>query len=298
MARIDSPFRALTVQGGRIPVKGLMMATLDEKLDRARVLVVGAGGLGSPVALYLAAAGVGTIGIVDDDVVDLSNLQRQIVHQTAEIGEPKVSSAARKLAALNHHVRVVPHRTRLGAENVLDLVRAYDLVVDGVDNFPTRYLLNDACVLSGVPLVEGGILRFRGMVMVVRPGVGPCYRCVFPEPPPAGAVPTCGQAGVLGAVAGIVGTLQAAEAVKLLAGQGKSLAGRILTVDSLAGEYRTVPWGRNPRCPVCGEAPTITRVREHALECAMRDAGPGAGRLSGSGPRTGPEVDRSRRREE
>ncbi len=246
---------------------------MENGLARARVLIVGVGGLGSPVALYLAAAGVGTIGVVDNDEVDLSNLQRQILHTTVEIGQPKVDSAARKLAALNHGLKVVPHRMRLGEENVLDLVREYDLVVDGVDNFPARYLLNDACVLSGVPLVEGGILRFQGMVMVIRPGRGPCYRCVFPESSPVGVVPTCQEAGVLGAIAGIVGTLQAVEAVKLLTGQGKSLAGRILTIDALSGEYRAAPWGRNPRCPVCGETPVITMLREYAGACAARETG-------------------------
>ncbi|MBO8141842.1 MAG: molybdopterin-synthase adenylyltransferase MoeB [Firmicutes bacterium] len=247
----------------------------QQKLKEARVLIVGAGGLGSPAAFYLAAAGIGTIGIVDDDVVDLSNLQRQILHRTQDVGTPKVESARRALEDLNPGVKVVPYRFRLDAGNVMDLIREYDVIVDGVDNFATRYLLNDACVMAGKPLVDAGILRWDGLVMTIRPGEGPCYRCVFPEPPPPGAIPSCQEAGIIGAIAGIMGTIQALETVKLILGVGETLTGRLLVVDALEGRFRQVTARRDPGCPVCGENPTITQLVEYDLACDIRGNGAG-----------------------
>ncbi|MHB1419918.1 MAG: thiazole biosynthesis adenylyltransferase ThiF [Bacillota bacterium] len=243
----------------------------QKQLLDSKVLVVGAGGLGSPACFYLAAAGVGTIGIVDDDSVDLSNLQRQILHSTADVGRPKTESARETLNSLNPDVIVRTFHTRLDKDNVQELIRDYDLIIDGVDNFPTRYLLNDACVFAGKPLVEGGILRWDGMVMTILPGEGPCYRCVFPEPPLRGAVPSCQEAGVLGAVAGVIGVLQAVEAVKLLLGVGKNLVGRLLIFDAMETGFREVKVGKNPRCPVCGEQPTIKELIEYDLTCDLRE---------------------------
>lgn len=241
------------------------------KLSQAKVFVVGTGGLGSPAAFYLAAAGVGTLGLIDDDVVDLSNLQRQILHATPDLNRPKVESAKAKLTALNPECNVITHHYRLTAENVLDLIADYDIVVDGTDNFPTRYLINDACVIAKKPLVHGGILRFNGQVMTIKPGEGPCFRCIFREPPPAGAVPTCAEAGVLGAVAGIIGVIQATEVIKLVLGKGDPLVGRILTLDALKLKFRDVKISRNPACPVCGENPTITQPVEYELPpCELR----------------------------
>ncbi|GAW93745.1 HesA/MoeB/ThiF family protein [Calderihabitans maritimus] len=242
----------------------------QEKLLQSRVLIVGAGGLGSPVAYYLTAAGVGHIGIVDSDVVDLSNLQRQILHRTADVGKRKVDSAQEKLEALNPDVEIITYHTRLGKENVRELIADYDLIIDGVDNFPARYLLNDACVLSGKTLVEAGILRWDGMVMTIKPGEGPCYRCVFPSPPPPGAVPSCQEAGVIGAVAGVMGVLQAGEALKILLGVGKPLVGRLLIFDALESRFREVEVARNPKCPVCGDEPAITELVEYDLHCQIR----------------------------
>lgn len=241
----------------------------QQKLKDAKVLVVGAGGLGSPAAFYLAAAGVGTIGIVDDDVVDLSNLQRQILHRTEDVGTPKVDSAARALSALNPGVQVKTYRTRLGAGNVMDIIREYDVIVDGVDNFSTRYLLNDACVMAGKPLVDAGILRWDGMMMTIKPREGPCYRCIFPEPPPPGVIPSCQEAGVIGAIAGVMGTLQALEAIKLILGVGETLTGRLLLFDALEGRFRQVNAARDPNCPVCGDHPTITELVEYDLACDL-----------------------------
>jgi molybdopterin/thiamine biosynthesis adenylyltransferase len=220
------------------------------KLKAARVLVVGAGGLGSPLLLYLAAAGVGTLGIVDDDLVDLSNLQRQVAHTTARIGIGKVASAAEAVRAINPEVAVEAHETRLSAENVDALVAAYDIVCDGSDNFPTRFLLNDACVAAGRTLVSAAVLRFDGQLTTFKPG-GPCYRCLFPAPPPDGLVPTCGEAGILGAVTGVMGTLQASEVLKELLGIGEGLSGRLLIWDALAMRFRIVLLARDPQCP-CG----------------------------------------------
>jgi adenylyltransferase/sulfurtransferase len=225
--------------------------TGQARLRAARVLIVGAGGLGSPVALYLAAAGIGTLGIVDDDRVELSNLQRQVAHGTAGLGQGKAESAAAAARAINPEVRVVPHPVRLDAANVAALVAGYDLVCDGTDNFATRFLLADACVAAGRTLVSAAVLRFEGQLSTFRPG-GPCYRCLYPEPPPAGTVPTCSEAGVLGAVTGVMGTLQATEVLKEILGIGESMSGRLLIWDALAASFRTVRFRRDPSCPACG----------------------------------------------
>ena len=232
----------------------------QEKMVRARVLIIGAGGLGSPVALYLAAAGVGTIGIIDGDVVDLSNLHRQILHHTSDVASPKVVSAQTKLTALNPDVNVVAYAERLTPENGLQLFEQYDIVIDGTDNFPTKFLANDAAVLSKRPLIHGGILRFVGQVMTILPGKSACYRCIFKEPPPAGLIPSCQEAGVLGALAGVIGTIQATEALKLILGLEKPLAGRLLTYDALNAGFREIAVRRNPKCPICGTEPTITTL--------------------------------------
>lgn len=239
-----------------------MGGTGQARLLDSRVLVVGAGGLGSPLILYLAAAGVGTIGVVDDDVVDLSNLQRQVLHGAAAIGSPKVDSAVRAVAALNPDVRVVPIRARLDKDNIAAIVADYQVVADGSDNFPTRFLVNDACRLAGKTLVSGAILRFDGQLSTYRPG-GPCYRCIYREPPPEGSVPTCSSAGVLGAMAGTVGSLQATEVVKELLGIGETMAGRLLIYDALAVAFRVVRVPRDPGCPLCGDHPTITDLSGH-----------------------------------
>jgi molybdopterin/thiamine biosynthesis adenylyltransferase len=224
------------------------------KLLAAKVLLLGAGGLGSPAALYLAAAGVGTLGLVDDDVVDASNLQRQVIHSTATLGQPKVDSAARAIAGLNPEVKVARHRTRLGAANVHEIIAGYDLVVDGTDNFPTRYLLNDASVAARVPVVHASVYKFEGQVTVFRPFEGPCYRCLYPEPPPPGTAPACNEAGVLGVVPGVMGVLQATEAVKLILGVGEPLVGRLLQYDALRMRFREFTLPRDPACEVCGVA--------------------------------------------
>jgi molybdopterin/thiamine biosynthesis adenylyltransferase/rhodanese-related sulfurtransferase len=224
----------------------------QEKLLGSRVLVVGAGGLGSPALLYLAAAGVGHIGIIDDDLVDESNLQRQVIHGTGEIGQPKVESAMRQIAELNPDVTVEPIRDRLSRNNVLDLVERYDLVVDGADNFATRYLVNDACVILGKPNVHGGVDRFRGQVSVFSLPDGPCYRCLFDEPPPPGTVMNCAEAGVLGVVPGVIGLIQTTEALKLILGIGEPLIGRLLTFDALPMTFREIPIRKDPDCPICG----------------------------------------------
>ncbi len=231
----------------------------QRKLLAARVLVIGAGGLGCPAAIYLAAAGVGTIGIVDFDRVDISNLQRQILHGTADVGRLKVESAAEAIAALNPDVRVIPIAEPLTSQNALEIIRDYDVVVNGCDNFPTRYLLNDACVMLKKPLVDGSILRFEGQATVFVPGGG-CYRCLYPSPPPPGTVPSCSEAGVVGALPGIIGSIQAMEAIKLIVGAGEPLAGRLLFFDALDMEFRKLRVRRDPACPVCGDNPTITRL--------------------------------------
>ncbi|MEQ8967889.1 MAG: molybdopterin-synthase adenylyltransferase MoeB [Azospirillaceae bacterium] len=236
------------------------------RLMAARVLVVGAGGLGAPVLQYLAAAGVGTLGVVDFDTVDLSNLQRQVIHDTPHVGTPKVHSAAARIALINPEVAVEPHAERLTATNAMALVGAYDLVIDGTDSFAARYLLADACHLAGRPLVHGALLRFEGQVAVFRSHEGPdfpCYRCLFREPPPAGTVPSCSEAGVLGALAGLIGTLQAVEALKLMLDIGEPLAGKLLLVDALASGFHTVEVPRDPDCPLCGDAPAIRDLSGH-----------------------------------
>lgn len=226
--------------------------TGQQKLLDAKVLLLGAGGLGSPAALYLAAAGVGTLGIVDMDVVDASNLQRQVLHNMERIGDRKVDSAAKTLRALNPDVEVITHDLRLGADNVMEVIRGYDVVVDGTDNFPTRYLLNDAALLARVPVVHGSIFRFEGQVTVFAPYEGPCYRCFVPEPPPAELAPSCAEAGVLGVLPGIIGSLQAMEAIKIILGLGETLAGRLLAYDALEAAFRTFRVHRDPSCPACG----------------------------------------------
>lgn len=228
------------------------------KLNAARVLVVGAGGLGSPVSLYLAAAGVGTIGIVDNDAVDLSNLQRQIVHGTSDVGRSKVESAVATLQELNPEVTIEPHRFLLCADNVMDLIRRYDFVVEGTDNFPAKFLVNDACVLAGIPFSHGGVLRFAGQAMTILPGKSACYRCVFRQPPPEDAVSSCSQAGILGAIAGMLGTIQAAETLKFITGTGQLLTDSLLTFDAMAMDFRKIPLTRQEDCPVCGREPVIT----------------------------------------
>ena len=234
------------------------------RLLNSKVLVIGAGGLGSPALLYLAAAGVGTIGIVDDDVVDLSNLQRQVVHWTGSIGRPKVESAAETLAAINPEVDVIAHDERISAANALKLISAYDVVADGSDNFPTRFLVNDACYFAGKTLVSAAILRFDGQVSTFKTaGGGPCYRCLFREPPPPGQIPSCAEAGVLGALCGMVGSLQATEVLKELLGIGESLAGYLLICDGLNTTFRKIKVKRDPGCPLCGDAPVIKDLSIH-----------------------------------
>ncbi len=240
----------------------------QRRLLDSRVLVVGAGGLGSPAALYLAAAGVGTIGIVDGDRVELSNLHRQILHRARDVGTPKTESAARTLGEINPDVAVLMFPVVLSSSNALEIIGQFDVVVNCSDNFPTRYLVNDACVLLRRPLVDASVLRWEGQATVYLPGRG-CYRCLFPSPPPPGAVPSCAEAGVIGAVAGQLGTIQAIEAVKLLLRAGEGLANRLLLVDALSGETRTVRWNRNRQCPVCGDSPTITALIDYEQFCGL-----------------------------
>ncbi len=244
------------------------------KLLAAKVLLLGAGGLGSPTALYLAAAGVGTLGIIDHDIVDLSNLQRQILHSSDRIGMPKVESAKIAIGALNPDVRVVAHQERLSSENALDIFRQYDVIVDGCDNFPTRYLVNDACVMLGKPNVHGSIFQFEGMASVFDPRSGPCYRCLYPEPPPPGAAPSCAEAGVLGVLPGLVGCVQALEAIKLILGAGRPLIGRMVHFDTLSMEIRVNRLPRDPACPMCGEHRTITELIDYEEFCGLRNPGP------------------------
>ncbi|HUG02695.1 MAG TPA: molybdopterin-synthase adenylyltransferase MoeB [Longimicrobiales bacterium] len=244
----------------------------QRKLRAARILMIGAGGLGSPVGLYLAAAGVGTLGIVDFDVVDETNLQRQLLHGTDDVGRSKLESARERIAEANPHVDVEGHEVRLDSSNALDIIDPYDLVVDGTDNFPTRYLVNDACVLLGKPYVYGSIFRFEGQVSVFGAENGPCYRCLFREPPPPGLVPSCAEGGVLGVLPGIVGALQAAEAIKLVIGRGEPLVGRLLLVDALEMRFRELKLRRDPGCPVCGDEPTVTALIDYQDFCGIPDA--------------------------
>jgi molybdopterin/thiamine biosynthesis adenylyltransferase len=240
----------------------------QQRLLDARVLLVGAGGLGSPASLYLAAAGIGTLGVIDADVVDESNLQRQIVHSTERLGEPKVSSAKRTIEALNPDVKVVPFEERLTSENIERILGdGWDVIVDGADNFPTRYLVNDASVWHGIPVVHGSIYRFEGQVTVFSPGAGPCYRCLFPTPPPPELAPSCAEGGVLGVLPGIIGSLQANEALKIVLDRGDTLVGRLLLFDALGTTLDEVQVRRDPDCPVCGESPTITEYVDYVEFC-------------------------------
>ena len=249
------------------------------RLLQSKVLIIGAGGLGSPTALYLAAAGVGTLGIVDGDQVDLTNLHRQILHATSALGRPKTESARQTIAEINPDVTVVPYQTVLTSANALDVIAPYDVVINGSDNFPTRYLVNDACVLLGKPLVDASILKWEGQATTFLPGQG-CYRCLFPTPPPPGAVPSCAEGGILGARCGYMGSRQAIEALKVLLGVGETLANRLLIFDALEGETRIVRWNRNPGCPVCGDQPTIRALIDYEQFCGMpahdRQAAPAA----------------------
>ncbi|MFL6028963.1 MAG: molybdopterin-synthase adenylyltransferase MoeB [Gaiellaceae bacterium] len=265
-AGLDAPRRARYSRHLLIPEVG---EEGQLKLLDSKVLLVGAGGLGSPASLYLAAAGVGRIGIVDADVVDESNLQRQIVHSTERLGEAKVDSAKRTIEALNPDVEVVTYQERLTSENVERILAdGWDVIVDGADNFPTRYLVNDASIWHGVPVVHGSIYRFEGQVTVFKPGEGPCYRCLFPVPPPPELAPSCAEGGVLGVLPGVIGSLQANEALKLALGIGDTLVGRLLLFDALSGEFNEVKLRRDPDCPVCGEHPTITDYIDYVEFCA------------------------------
>ena len=242
----------------------------QQKLKAARVLCIGAGGLGSPLALYLAAAGVGTLGIVDFDVVDYTNLQRQIIHSTADVGRKKLDSAAEKLKAINPFLNIRKFETRLSSDNALELFRDFEIIADGTDNFPTRYLVNDACVLTGKPNVYGSIFRFEGQASVFAMKEGPCYRCLYPEPPPPGLVPSCAEGGVLGILPGLVGVIQATEAIKLILGKGDPLIGRLLLVDALGMKFRELKLRKNPDCPVCGKHPSITKLIDYNEFCGIR----------------------------
>ena len=242
----------------------------QKRLKAASVLLIGAGGLGSPLGLYLAAAGVGRLGLVDFDVVDFSNLQRQVLHGTADVGRPKLHSAKDSLQRINPEVRLDLYETHLTSANAFDILKPYDVVIDGTDNFPTRYLVNDACVLLGKPNVYGSIFRFDGQASVFYPGKGPCYRCLYPEPPPPGEVPSCAEGGVLGILPGLIGCIQATEAVKLLLGQGSPLVGRLLLYDALQMSFREFKVRRNPKCPICGDNPTIEALIDYEQFCGIR----------------------------
>ena len=240
------------------------------KLKQAKVLCIGTGGLGAPLGLYLAAAGVGRIGLVDFDTVDSTNLQRQILFSTSDVGRPKIAAAADRLRGLNPDIQIDTFETRLTSDNALHLFKDYDIIVDGTDNFPTRYLVNDACILLGKQNVYGSIFRFEGQITVFGAPGGPCYRCLYPEPPPPGLVPSCAEGGVLGVLPGIVGSIQAAETLKLIIGKGESLVGRLLLFDALAMRFRELKLRKNPECPVCGDHPTVTKLIDYVLFCGIR----------------------------
>ncbi|MFP4624948.1 MAG: molybdopterin-synthase adenylyltransferase MoeB [Gemmatimonadota bacterium] len=280
---IEGGAAGLPELGGAETLRYARHIVLDEvgeegqrRLKAARVLIVGAGGLGSPVSLYLAAAGVGTLGLVDADVVDASNLQRQVLYGESDVGRLKVEAARARLRDLNPHIRLLLHRERLTSENALDVIRGYDLVVDGTDNFPTRYLVNDACVLLGKRNVYGSVLKFDGQVSVFGGDDAPCYRCLFRQPPPPGLVPSCAEGGILGVIPGIIGSLQALEAVKLITGAGDPMIGRLLLFDGLTFRFRELKLRRNPGCPVCGDAPTITELIDYEAFCGVGAAEEGA----------------------
>src|SRR5438874_12712961 len=241
------------------------------KLKRAKVLCIGAGGLGSPLTLYLAAAGVGRLGIVDFDVVDFTNLQRQVIHGTKDVGRPKLASAREAIAEINPYVEVVSHETRLTSDNALDLFKDYDIVADGTDNFPTRYLVNDACVLLGKPNVYASIFRFEGQATVFYAKEGPCYRCLYPEPPPPGLVPSCAEGGVLGVLPGIMGSIQAAEAIDLILGRGRPLIGRLLLFNALDMKFEELKLRKNPDCPICGPNPKIRELIDYEAFCGIEE---------------------------
>lgn len=241
----------------------------QNKILNAKVLMIGTGGLGSPCAFYLGAAGIGTIGLVDCDNVELNNLQRQVLHTTDDIGVHKADSGAKRISALNPDVNVVVHKLRVNSENILGLIKDYDIVVDGTDNFPTRFLVNDACVMSNKPLVHAGIFRFDGQIMTILPKSGPCYRCLFPEPPPPGAVPSCQEGGILGAVAGVLGLLQANEVLKFVLGIGELLVGKLLIFDALTSSFRTVRVPKDSNCAVCSEHPTITTLIDYEQQACQ-----------------------------
>lgn len=243
----------------------------QKKLLNASVLIIGAGGLGAPAALYLAAAGVGTIGIVDADEVDLSNLQRQVIHTTNDVGKAKVKSAAETMEAINPDVTVKTYRTFVDSSNIMDLIKDYDFIIDGTDNFPAKFLINDACVMAEKPFSHAGIIRFKGQLMTYVPGEGPCYRCVFKNPPPKDAVPTCKQSGVIGAMGGVIGSLQAMEAIKYIIGKGDLLTGKLLTYDALKMEFHTIKLPKDDHCAVCGDEPTITELIDYEqAECDLK----------------------------
>ena len=252
----------------------IIMSDVGSKGQRAlmgsKALIIGAGGLGSPSAIYLSLAGVGTVGIVDFDVVELSNLQRQVLHHTSDVGRPKVQSALDNIKSYNPDVNVVLHETRLESENAMEIIGQYDLVINGADNFATRYLVNDACYLLNKPLVDGSILIFDGQATVFLPGQG-CYRCLFPKPPPPGMVPNCAEAGVLGALTGLVGSIQATEALKYFLGIGESLSSRLLLIDALSMSFREVRLKRNPDCPLCGDNPTVTELIDYEVFCGVAE---------------------------
>jgi molybdopterin/thiamine biosynthesis adenylyltransferase/rhodanese-related sulfurtransferase len=269
-----------TLKGDQLEryARHIMMPEVGEegqiKLLESKVFLVGAGGLGCPAAYYLAAAGVGTLGIVDHDVVDRTNLQRQILHNEERVGQPKVESAKQTLKALNPDVNIVTYREKLSRENVMEMIKDYDIIVNGCDNFPTRYLINDACVFLNKPLVDGSILRFEGQVCIFHAGLGPCYRCLYPEPPPPEMAPSCADAGVFGALPGIMGTAQAVEVIKLILGKGDPLIGRLLIFDALKMKFREMKIRKDKNCPVCGENPTIKELIDYEWFCSMSGGDP------------------------
>lgn len=248
----------------------------QKKILKSKVLLIGTGGLGSPLGLYLAAAGVGTLGLVDFDTVDLSNLQRQIIHTNDEVGKPKIDSAEKRIKAMNPDTKVVKYPVRITSENALDIIKDYDVVIDGTDNFPTRYLTNDACVFLNKPNIYGSIFRFDGLTTLFKASEGPCYRCLYPEPPPPGMVPSCAEGGVLGVLPGVIGLIQATEALKQIAGIGRSLVGRLLVYDALQMTFRELKIRKDPKCPVCGTNPTITKLIDYDQFCGINRRGASA----------------------